>query len=506
MVVAILSEIARTTICSEMAPRRLLFFCKGEFRYLFPLVAPVLRERYGVHSSAVVFNTPAERLLKRLGGFDKVFNLAAHIKREIGGLNTDGALATLKKAEQTTGFPNANLLLYGDRIISNFSFDQSLKVLATLPGFWASVFKEAEPNLILGEISCAAEWMGWCYAKLQNIRQIIPYPPPISGHLYFIDAPDGEWKEMARCYRSKKSKPLKAEETLRSEKFLRSYRDRRPKPAYISWDERSPLYGFHPQRLHARLARIPFRVRTWFEDGFREVGSYHGTPPWEPVAAAVAAAWRHARAEGTIFDHRLADGPKMYYALHAQPEFTVDVRAPFYRNQAALIENIAKSMPIGYRLIVKDHPSMKGERPLQFYRQLKRMPNVQLVSPSLNSHDLIAQCDVVLTINGSVAWEAILYEKPVIVFGSLCYSFFEKVITCENPSLLPKILTDVVNQFRPDRSSLLRFIAAYLETVKECAWGAPTRIQSVSSPENINRIARVIAEEMPGSANVRQSA
>jgi hypothetical protein len=493
-------------MCSKTHSKRLLFFCKGEFRYLFPLVAPVLRERYGVDSSAVVFNTPTERLLKRSGGFDNVFNLAAHIKRETSRLSIDCALATLEKLERTTGFPNANLLLYSDRIISNFSFDESLKVLATLPKFWASVLGEAKPDLILGEISCAAEWTGWCYAKLQNIRQIIPYPPPISGHLYFIEAPNGEWRDMARCYESKKSKPLEAEEALRSEKFLRSYRDRRPKPAYISWDEHSPLYGFHPRRLHARLARMPFRVCTWLEDGFSEVGSYHGTPPWGPVVGAVVAAWRHARAEGTIFEQHLADGPKMYYALHAQPEFTVDVRAPFYRNQIALIENIAKSMPIGYRLVVKDHPSMKGERPLEFYRQLMRMPSVQLVSPSLNSHEVIAQCDVVLTINGSVAWEAILYEKPVIVFGPLCYSFFEKVITCENPSMLPKILKDAVNQFYPDRSSLLRFIAAYLETVKECAWGAPTRMPLVTSAENINQIARVIAEEMAGPADARQSA
>ena len=188
----------------------------------------------------------------------------------------------------------------------------------------------------------------------------------------------------------------------------------------------------------------------------------------------------------------------MYYSLHAQPEFTVDVRAPFYRNQLALIENIAKSLPIGYRLIVKDHPSMKGERPLEFYRQLKSLPNVQLVSPSMDSHELIAQCDLVLTINGSVAWEAILYEKPVIVFGALCYGFFEKVIRCENFGDLPNLLKETLQKFRPDRAMSLRFITAYLETVNECEWGAPTRMTSITSEGNIARLASVIAGQMPG--------
>jgi hypothetical protein len=481
-----------------MALRRLLFFCKGEYRYLFPAIARVLREQYRIEPWAVVFNTPAERLLNRVGSFEGVFNLATHIRRETARLDVDSALGVLREFENTTGFPNANLLLFGDRIISGYPFEQGLKVLAALPGFWRSVLTSLKPDLILGEISSAAEWMGWCYARQQGIRQIIPYPPPVSGRLYFIDAPEGNWREMAERYESRSRIPLTREETSRAEEFLRAYREKRSKPEYISWDEHSPLYAFHPQRLMPRLARIPFRFQTWFEDGFSEVGSYHGTPPWQPILGAVAAVGRHIRASRMMFAQCLPEGPKMYYSLHAQPEFTVDVRAPFYRNQLALIENIAKSLPIGYRLIVKDHPSMKGERPLEFYRQLKSLPNVQLVSPSVDSHELIAQCDLVLTINGSVAWEAILYEKPVIVFGPLCYGFFEKVIRSENPGDLPVLLQDTLRQFRPDRTMLLRFITAYLETVNECEWGGPTRMTSITREGNIARLANVIAGEMAG--------
>lgn len=489
-----------------MALRRLLFICKGEYRYLFPAIARVLCEQYEVEPWAVVFNTPAERLLNQLGCFEGVFNLASHIKREAARLNVDSALEVLRDFESTSGFPNSNLLLFADRIISGYPFEQGLKVLAALPGFWRSVLSDAKPDLVLGEVSTAAEWMGWCYAAQRGVRQIIPYPPPMSGRLYFIDAPEGDWRDMAERYERSKRVPLTLKESSRAEEFLRTYRERRPKPAYISWDERSPMYVFHPQRLIPRIARMPFRFRTWFEDGFSEVGSYHGTPPWQPILGAAAAIARHIRAGRTMFAWRLDGGPKMYYSLHAQPEFTVDVRAPFYRNQLALIENIAKSLPIGYRLIVKDHPSMKGERPLEFYRQLKSLPNVQLVSPSMDSHELIAQCDLVFTINGSVAWEAILYEKPVIVFGALCYGFFEKIVRCENPVNLPTLVQDTLRQFRPDRGMLLRFITAYLETVIECDWGGPTRMASITSEGNIAKLASVIAGEIPGSSHETRQA
>jgi hypothetical protein len=46
---------------------------------------------------------------------------------------------------------------------------------------------------------------------------------------------------------------------------------------------------------------------------------------------------------------------------------------------------------------------MKGESSLSYYRQLKELYNVQLVSPSMGSHDLIRQSDVALTITGSTA-------------------------------------------------------------------------------------------------------
>ena len=37
------------------------------------------------------------------------------------------------------------------------------------------------------------------------------------------------------------------------------------------------------ERLVKRAKRIPFRVRTYLEDGYFEVGSYNGTPPWEDI-------------------------------------------------------------------------------------------------------------------------------------------------------------------------------------------------------------------------------
>ena len=55
------------------------------------------------------------------------------------------------------------------------------------------------------------------------------------------------------------------------------------------------------------------------------------------------------------------------------------------------IKNVSKSLPIGYKLIVKEHPNMKyrGWRSIGEMKQIMSIPNVEFVHPSTNNLDLI---------------------------------------------------------------------------------------------------------------------
>ena len=57
--------------------------------------------------------------------------------------------------------------------------------------------------------------------------------------------------------------------------------------------------------------------------------------------------------------YEIPDTPFIFFPLHLEPERTLLMKAPFYTNQLSLIENIAKSIPIGYKLLVKEHPAMQ---------------------------------------------------------------------------------------------------------------------------------------------------
>tara|TARA_B100001765_G_scaffold153560_1_gene98949 strand:- start:1137 stop:2660 length:1524 start_codon:yes stop_codon:yes gene_type:complete len=109
--------------------------------------------------------------------------------------------------------------------------------------------------------------------------------------------------------------------------------------------------------------------------------------------------------------------PFIYFPLTQEIERALFLGAPFYLDQFTLIKNVAKSLPIGYKLVVKDHPQMKhrGWRSVSEMKKIMDIPSVELVHPLSNSVELIKKSSLVFTINGSTSIEAAIYQKPSII-------------------------------------------------------------------------------------------
>jgi hypothetical protein len=474
---------------------KVLLVCKGEYRYLFPAIAEALQERHDAEVSAVAFSTPATRVLHKTGAFEYVFNLAQWLKED-QNTNRERSVDLLRNLESLHGETRINTMIHADRILRRYPQERIVKILAGVADFWARIWNENPPDLIVGEVACATEWIAWLGAREHGIPYLIPCPTPVANRFFFLDAPDGMWRPMEAAFSRLKAGRLTNEQSRTAEQFVQNFRVGKTKPPFLQWAQQSPLIP-EISRIVRRVARIPFRIRTYISDGKFEVGSYHGTAPWLPIWEDAARMARHAVCETAIFARRIdTKWPNIYFPLHVQPEFTTDVRAPFVTNQVALVENVSKSLPAGFQVLVKEHPGMRGERTLDFYRDIKKLHNVQLLSPSLDSHDLIKSSSAVLTITGSSAWEAILYDKPVIAFGPLCYGFYDLIDRCEDISDLPKILSRAIRRFAPQRELLLKFVWSLLGSAHELMWGDPVRQPEITAKENCAKIAGAIAAEL----------
>lgn len=472
---------------------KVLLICKGEYRYFFPGIANALREKHGAQVSAVTFASTAAIMLERSRKFCTVFNLAGWLKSQKAA--PDESLQLLQRFELLSG-ARINTIVHADRILRNYPERETIRILADTLRFWRHICRQYAPGVIIGEVACAAEWIGWLEAHSRSIPYLIPYPAPVAKRFFFLHKPDGAWRSMESAFLAVKDRKLNNHESAAAENFIQSFRATRAKPAFLEWAQHSPL---KPQftRLARRLKRVPFRIRTYLSDGKFEIGSYHGTAPWRPVWEGAMRVARHVASEVRCFERHTSPATRsVYFPLHVQPEFTTDVRAPFHANQLALIENVSKSVPVGYRVVVKEHPGMMGERQLAYYRQLKTLHNVQLLSSRIDSHDLIRSSEVVLTINGSSAWEAILYEKPVIAFGPLCYGFCDLVYRCDDVADLPSVLSLALERFTPRHDVLLKFAWAFLASACELEWGDPVRQPQVTAQSNCERIADAIVAEL----------
>ena len=129
----------------------------------------------------------------------------------------------------------------------------------------------------------------------------------------------------------------------------------------------------------------------------------------------------------------------IYFPLHIEQERSLEIAAPFYTNQIEVITNIVKSLPVGYKLYVKEHPLMniRGWRHTTDYKHIMNLPNVKLINPSVKSEDIIKKSSLVISIGGTASLEAAYYNKPSIIFVNVDYSFLPSVYKIKTIDELP---------------------------------------------------------------------
>lgn len=149
------------------------------------------------------------------------------------------------------------------------------------------------------------------------------------------------------------------------------------------------------------------------------------------------------------FKRKIDDSvPFIYFPLHQEPERVTLIGAPYFTNQLETVRHILKSLPIGYKLLVKEHPtqSIRGWRSISYYKQLLNLPNLDLIHPSVNNDELLKKSSLVVTISGTSGLEAAFYGKPSIIFSDLGYSLLPSVFKVKSLEELPQTIKTALQQ------------------------------------------------------------
>ena len=155
-----------------------------------------------------------------------------------------------------------------------------------------------------------------------------------------------------------------------------------------------------------------------------------------------------------IFDNvDLKEINYIFVPLHVIPESSTTILSPYYINETFIIESLSKSIRADQKILIKEHWSMIGYRPISYYKKIKRISNVVLVNPASNllPSDYIQNSDLVATISGSSAFEAAMMEKNSIVFSDVVFGMLSSVKKVYVDSSLKNKIREQLNYKMPKK-------------------------------------------------------
>jgi hypothetical protein len=161
-----------------------------------------------------------------------------------------------------------------------------------------------------------------------------------------------------------------------------------------------------------------------------------------------------------------ADTPYIYVALHYQPERTSTPEGGRFTNQLLMVKMLAKHLPKGWKIIIKENPTqllpytLHGERGRYhyFYDDLLRIPCVEFVKIETPQFELIDSAKAVATISGTTGWESCVRGVPVLIFGEAWYKGCEGIFYCGENGECREAIETISNDFEIDIKKVYYFL------------------------------------------------
>ena len=174
----------------------------------------------------------------------------------------------------------------------------------------------------------------------------------------------------------------------------------------------------------------------------------------------------------------------VYFPLHTDPELSTMVLGPYFTDQVALAHNIAKALPVGFKLYIKEHPGMAYIRPKSYYKRLNEMANIVVIHQDFSSAKLLQNCKALVTVSGTAGLEALYLGKPVITFGKVFYNEISFVHKITDLTKLADLFQNIFSQDLHNEDELIDFISAIIDTSTSLDL---FKLWHETKPEDINK-------------------
>lgn len=378
----------------------------------------------------------------------------------------------LKHIEEAYGSHSLWRFVLADRDYVNYDHKRAKQMIQQWFDFYLNVFDEFHPDIYLAYgVAAAYTWIPYHLTHELGGTAISWKSLRVGGRYgLMVNNPHDSfpriWKRFDAFKTGTESREDYIDASVAAEEFLSEFREDGTRPSYFSTssDNQSIISkltsaGEKPFKL-LRYSLL-YHINTDLFGPNYVYNDFRKDPPLERVENHLRTAYRGLRMDyGNLFEEPQADEQFTIFPLHLQPEASTMLLAPMYLDQPAIVRQISRSLPLNYKLYVKEHPNMVGRRPLSYYERFSDLPNVKLIHPNADSHKLVKQSDLVTTITGTMGLEALFFQTPVLTLGNPHYSRMEMVFEGGDPDSLAGEIRTALTEYEHDEEELRQYLTA----------------------------------------------
>jgi len=445
-----------------------LIILQRQFALIGNAIALELKSRYGVQEFCGYIHTRrAEQFAKTQKDIQYsslLLDEDLHDKYRQEKLDID----YIKKLETEYGLPSLWPYIILDRSIildigadysisptPPFTHEEMLRILQVKFRSITNFLEKERPDFVIGvNIGCIGNFILYNVAKKMGIKTYALESGRVRNLISFTDD-DKILSGVEKIFDEIRKNNYKSPFRKDAISFLENFRASPAPPAYAA-EENTP-----PIRVVANLRFILKSIFDYLRNPHKSDLTVEN-----PTRVLMNKIRRKARSMRNM--ERYYDKPNFseefaFFPLHFEPEIATMLYAPFYANQLNLIRQIAQSLPITFKLYVKEHPAMLEYRPTEYYKELKKIPSVKLVPTSTSSFELMKHAKIITVITGTVGLEATFLKKPVITFGEVFFNKLSTIKRCGAIEELPTLIKNQLDNFKYDEGEVVDFLSAIFE-------------------------------------------
>jgi hypothetical protein len=353
-------------------------------------------------------------------------------------------------------------IVASDRFIKNRKEQYIIEQISFYIYAWETIIDKYKPDYIVTE-TIAGLWNYVLYfiCRHNNIVYLSIQTTKNTGRYYFSRDQFGSWNELEKRYDELLSKGLNKDETLIASDFIQNFQKKPLVPPFMKFMAAFPNFikFINFPRFFINLRKDI--IQNWIHKNHDYKLGYRLSEYGLTIKYASRILYSKLM---NLFEKPDLDGNYILYPLHFQPEATTDIWAPYYSDQLFTIKSIARSLPFGFYLYVKEHSAKLGSKPIRFYRDIHKIPNIRFIDPFSSIYDLINNSKAVIVITSTTGLESILLNKPTIVLGNVFYNIYPFVKRVHDINDLPHIIKEALYQ-KVNNTCPERLAFAYLYSI-----------------------------------------